>query len=220
MPTLTLTETHPDGHGLFRLTFDQPLEGHAKAGQFLTAHLEGHKPAFFAIASAPGQPIVLLVKKHGDAAEALCAMPAGEAVEVSDPMGEGFGLDPDARRPLVVLATGSGISAVRPVIQGEIAAGLPRPVTLLYGVFTPEHRSFVSDLEAWAARGVTVHTVCSEPPEGWQGPTGFVQDAAATMGLVTGDVDVVLCGYPAMAAAAAAAFKAAGVPDDRVHLNY
>lgn len=220
MPTLTLQDNRPDGQGLHRLTFDRPLDGHDHAGQFLTAHVAEHKPAFFAIASAPGQPIVLLVKNQGDAAEVLCGMSPGAEVEVSDPMGNGFGLPEGSQRPLLILATGSGISAVRPVIQLEVAAGLSRPVTLLYGVFTPAHRSFVEDLEAWQAAGVTVHTVCDQAGDDWAGPRGFVQDAAGTLGLISDGVDLVLCGFPAMAEAAKARFIEAGLPEDRVHLNY
>lgn len=219
MPTLALTDNRPDGLGLHRLTFDRALPGHTRAGQFLTAHVEGHKPAFFAIASEPGAPVVLLVKRHGDAAEALCGLAPGAEVDVSDAMGEGFPLPPSRARPLVILATGSGISAVRPVIAREVAAGLPRPVTLLYGVFTPAHRSFVDDLEAWTSAGVAVHVVCSDDPA-WPGPHGFVQDAASTLGLVSDDVDLVLCGYPAMAEAAKVQFATAGLAPERVYLNY
>lgn len=220
MPTIVLTDNRPDGEGLRRLTFDRPLPGHLHAGQFLTAHVEDHKPAFFAIASGPGEPVVLLVKRQGDAAEALCAMAPGAAVEVSDAMGKGFELPDDATSPLLILATGSGISAVRPVIQHEVARGLPRPVTLLYGVFAPEYRSFVEDLEAWAEAGVTVHTVCDRASDAWTGPRGFVQDVAGTLGLTSDDVDLVLCGFPAMTEAAKARFVEAGLDPARVHLNY
>lgn len=220
MPTLTLSDNRPDGHKLHRLDFRESLADHAEPGQFVTAHLEGHKPAFFALASAPGQPVTLLVKRDGDVAEELCGLKAGDTVEVSAPMGGGFGLVQPGERPLRILVTGSGISAVRPVIQREVDAGLPRPVSLLYGVFTPDHVSFRDDLEAWKAAGVEVQVACSEPPPGWEGPTGFVQDAASRLGWVTDDVDVVLCGYPAMAQAARTLFEHGGLPADRIHLNY
>src|SRR5690606_200043 len=101
-------------------------------------------------------------------------------------------------RPLLILATGSGLSAVRPLIEQELRRGLPRPVVLFYGAYTPEHLPYAADLDAWKAAGVDVRLVFSEDVPGWTGSRGFVQHAAAAAGFVRPDVTVVLCGYPQM----------------------
>lgn len=220
MPVLVLKSNVPDGLGLRRLTFDRGLEGHTAPGQFVTVHLEGHKPAYFALASVPGQPVELLVKVQGDAAEELADARPGAQVEISEPIGHGFPLDPSDTRPLLVLATGSGLSAVRPVIEAEVARGLPREVTLLYGVYTPDHVSYPERLKAWRAAGVRAHVVVSDDVPDWDGLTGFVQQAAQELGFVKPGRVVLLCGYPAMVNEAKALWLAAGADGADLLTNF
>lgn len=220
MPTLHVVQNIADGVSLRRISFDATLAGHDHAGQFAKAGPPGLEPAYFALASSPGQPAELLVKTVGATSEALGALGIGAAVTFSEPIGRGFPLDPDDTRELVLLATGSGISGVRSVVRAEIARGLPRAVHLYYGVFTPEHRSFVEDLDAWEAAGVNVHMVYDGGVEGWAGHTGFVQDAAAADGLCRADVTVALCGFPGMVEVAKKLWGEAGAAESQLLTNY
>lgn len=220
MPNLVLTQRVPDGLGLMRLTFDRPLSSFLQPGQFVTVHLPGLKPGYFALASVPGHPVELLVKAMGDVPEALAQLALGTEVEVSEPIGKGFGVAADDLRPLVILATGSGISAVRSVIEAELARGLPRPVELFYGVFTPEHLSLAAERDAWSSRGVGVRVVFSEDVPGWTGQRGFVQQAAKEAGWVRPDVTVVLCGFPDMVKVATAMWSEVGTPPEQVRVNF
>ena len=220
MPELTLTSSAPAGTSLRHLTFASALPGHHTAGQYVTVSIPGHEPAFFALANRPGEPVELLVKAVGDAAEVLATLSPGETVEMTDADGPGFGVDPSGSGPVVILANGSGISAVRPVINSLLPHLADRPVTLLYGVLTTAHRSFLADLERWARAGVSVRTVVGGSAEDWTGDVGYVQDVAQRLGLYTSDATVVLCGVPAMLDAARALATAAGVPDAQVRLNF
>jgi NAD(P)H-flavin reductase len=109
---------------------------------------------------------------------------------------------------------------VRPVVRDELAAGLPRPVHLLYGVLSPEHVAFADDLRAFAAAGVDVAIVLDAPAPGWDDPIGFVQDLAQARGLVRADVAALLCGVPAMAEDARRRFLAVGTEPARILTNY
>ncbi len=221
MPTATLTEVLPDGIGLFRLRFAHVPEGYAVAGQFVTAGVGDGKPSFFALASSPGQPVELLVKRQGEMAERLCALQPGATVEMSDAMGKGFDLSATEGRELVVLVNGSGISAARPVIQAEVARGLPRPVHLFWGVLSPAHRAFAADLERWANAGVQVTTVVDPAcPATWDGARGWVQDVASERGLIRDDTALVLVGVKPMVEAATALAAQAGMPPECVVTNF
>lgn len=216
----TVQRNEPSGTQLRLLILDVVLAEHRRAGQFATVHVEGVKPAPFALANVPGEPVMLLVKEAGAGVPVAAALP-GHTVEISEPIGEGFPVERVAGRELVILCNGSGISAVRPLIEAEIAQGLPRPVHFFYGVLTPDRRSFLADLERWANAGVKVHTVIAQPSgTGWTGPTGLVQDAAREQGLVRDDVGVVLVGVPAMLAAARAIWRDAGCPDEHILVNF
>lgn len=219
MHDLVLAERRPEGAALLRLVFDRAVPGHVAPGQFVTVHVEGHKPGYFALASGPGQVSELLIKPQGPVAEHLAALPLGALVRVSDPIGKGFGVEADGR-PLVVLVNGSGISAVRGLIDAEVAAGLPRPIHLLYGVLTPDHAAFQERLAAWRAAGVAVHLVLDAAQDGWDGPVGFVQHHAQRLGLVRDDVSVALVGFPAMIEETKTLYAAAGLPPERVRTNF
>ena len=219
MATYTVVSNRPAGTQLRLLTFDLAPDNYDEPGQFVAATIGGAK-AFFANASSPGQPLQLLIKRSGDTAEAVCALTPGQVLEASDAMGKGFGAAATRPRHLVCLVNGSAISAVRPVVERELADGLPRPVSFLYGVMSPEHRSFVEDLRRWAELGVEVIEVVDQPVDSWDGAVGYVQDHASERGLVRRDVAVVLCGVPPMVEAATSTYQAAGLEPEWLLKNY
>lgn len=218
----TLTHSRPEGTDLSLLTFEAAADDHRLFGQYVVVEHEGGK-AFFALANTPGAPAQLLVKHHGAIAQWLVAQAPGATVQMSAAKGPGFRLVHDAR-PLVVLAAGSGLAAVRALVQEEVTRGLQRPVALFYGALTPDHRSFVDELTAWRAAGAEVHEVFAEapaqPPAGWSGATGFVQHAARDAGWLRPDVSLVLCGFPQMVDEARALWTGAGLEPERVLTNF
>lgn len=210
MPTCTVTRSEPSGTDLRWLTFDRAPGGHTEPGQFVAAEVAGES-SYFAIASSPGDPLELLVKADGDVGTTVAALRPGDTLTVSDAIGEGFHAAATRPRPLICLVNGSALAAVRPVIQSELAAGLPRPVTLLLGVLSPDRVPFADDLRRWAAAGVAVEVVLDAAHEDWQGAVGFVQTIAQAQGLLRDDVAVVACGVPAMQEHAAALYADAGL---------
>lgn len=208
------------GTGLRHLVLDRPPEAYTRPGQYVQAGAVGAPPGIFALASSPGAPLELLVKAEGEAAIALAEAGPGTPVEVSHALGDGFPLERVAGRPLLLLVNGSGLSAARPVIAAELAAGLPRPVALYYGVLSPAHRAFTAELDAWRRAGIAVREVIAAPAEGWDGPVGWVQEHAAADGWVRAEVGAVLVGVPAMIEDATRRLVAAGCPPERVLLNY
>lgn len=205
---------------LRRIVLDAPIDGYALPGQYVVASVPELKPAFLALANLPGEPAELLVKTDGPTATAIGALAAGDGLEVDGPKGKGFPLDRIAGRPLIVLVNGSGISAARAVIRAELAAGLPRPVHVYYGVLSLDRQAYAAELPAWEAAGVRVTTVLDAPAPGWDGPIGFVQDVALADGVLDADVGAVLVGVPRMLEQARAALRATGVPDEHVLVNF
>lgn len=208
--------------GLRLLTLDLSLAGYTRPGQYVLAHVGHHLPAFFAIASSPGEPLMLLVKDEPETtAQELVRMVPGAQFALSDAQGPGFSVEEVAGREFVVLVNGSGISAVRPVLNAEVAAGLERRVHLYFGVVSPAHRAFPWELERWGNAGVQVHTVVDPAgASGWYGATGYVQEVAQAHGLVRDDVGVLLCGLPIMLEQARALWEGAGVPPERILVNF
>jgi len=221
MPTYTLVANRPSGTSLHHLTFDVPVPDHAEPGQFIVATGGADRPSYFAIASAPGEPLELLIKRQPGAAEALCDLPVGAPLVASEAQGPGFRAAATRPCPLVCLVNGSALSAVRPVLRAEIAAGLPRPIHLLYGVLSPAHVAFADELPALRAAGVRI-TLVLDPaaPAPGAHPVGFVQDIAQAQGLIHPGVALLLCGVPAMADDARQRYLAAGGDPTLVLTNF
>jgi NAD(P)H-flavin reductase len=220
MNQLILVQNEYAGAELRLLTFDRTLEGFTKPGQFVTAHPDDLDKAFFALASCPGQPIQLLVKQGGDTANHLCGLQVDATLAVSDVIGKGFNIPSNIPGPLFVIATGSGISAVRSVIQAEVDQGLTRPLTLIYGVRTVEHCAMTECLATWKEAGVNVHIVLSQGPEAWSGPRGHVQDVVTSLDVIAPDATVVLCGQSGMVKDIQARFTEAGIDAPRILTNF
>ena len=220
MARCTVVANEPAATQLRRLVFQTAIAGYSAPGQYVVAVLPGHKPAFFAIAGLPGEPLELLVKVDGDAAIALAALSPGDDVEIEGPRGNGFPMARIAGRPLVVLVNGSGISAARAVVRAELAAGLPRAVKVYYGVLSLDRQAYADELAGWQAAGVEVTTVLDAPVPGWEGPVGFVQDVALADSALDADIGVVLVGVPRMLEQARAVLRAVGVPESHVLVNF
>lgn len=220
MNTITVTSSTRMGRDMRWIVGDQGLESYSRPGQFVTVHLNEIKPAYFAIASEVGAPLGFLVKEGGAAADALIKLQSGDQFEVSDTIGNGFPMERVEGLDLLIMATGSGISAVRSVIAREIDLGMPRSIHLLYGVRTPAHRAFPDDLDAWKSAGVSVTLVVSRPDEGWTGHVGYVQRAAEAMGLVKPGIGVVLCGQKGLVDDTKELFAAIDAPMERLLTNF
>lgn len=211
---LTLVENRPEAAEQRLLRFDRVPQGYTTPGQFIVATTGDQKPGYFAIASSPGQPLELLLKAAGPVAQAICALVPGAPFDVTAAQGPGFALERAAACPLVLCVTGTGLAAVRALVAAEVAAGLSRPVTLLYGLRTAAHEAFALDLALWERAGVRVTRVMSD---GTAGPTRVQQLAADVL---TADCAVVLVGQRGLADDVRALCEAKGIPSERVLTNF
>lgn len=172
----TWTETH----ALVGVELDAAAVSavHRTPGQYLHVAAPGAHPAYFAIATAPGRGLELLVKRGTTAADALAGAAPGAAVHVSTPLGPGYPVDTHAGRDLVLVASGSGIAPLRAVVQ-HVLQHRRRwgEVTLWYGQRHASEFAYAGELAAWERGGVHVIQVLSGNDHAWSGARGRVQDA-------------------------------------------
>jgi len=233
-----LTNTR-EAQGLQLLRVQVPpavAAGYTAPGQYLQMRTqETDKPAFIAIASPVGAHtggvVELLVKEvPGTTAAALCALPAGSGVDVSDMQGSGFQLAsklPADKFPNVyVFATGSGLSPIRSLMDspehlGGLSGSAKRHVKLYVGVRSPDHLPFGERIKAWEAAGVHVRRVFSKTASGEHAQ--YVQEAFRADGGVKTNADTtgaVVIGQKPAFEELCAAFAEAGVPKDRMLTNF
>ncbi|RDH80059.1 oxygenase [Mycolicibacterium moriokaense] len=110
----------------------------------------------------------------------------------------GFYLRPVVR-PLILVAGGTGLSAILAMAQ-SLDPGIEHPVHLLYGVSAAEDLCKRDELDALAQRipNLQVHVIVASPDEAWSGPVGLVTDLLDRQMLADGDADVYLCGPAGM----------------------
>jgi len=212
-----LTEVHLDLSGT-------PVEGrHQRPGQFIRLTLEGKGEGYFAIASSPGEDphrLELLVKSGTPLTDALIALRPDQKVKVSRVEGAGFPVELAEGREVLLFATGSGISPLRSLV-GVLLRRREQvgPVTLYFGVRTPDGFAYSGDLELWRREGMEVVQTVSQPGDsGWAGLTGYVQEHVPPRDLSA--AVAFLCGQSEMVHGVTGTLVERGLPRERIFLNY
>jgi sulfhydrogenase subunit gamma (sulfur reductase) len=147
-------------------------------GQVAMLRVNEEEPAYFAFASAPGDPeLEFLVKRTAGASAAMFDLKPGNRVDLMGVAGHGFNLTQQLGSDLVFVAMGTGVaplrSALRHVLSRQPDFG---QLVVLYGARTPDDFCFRDETEDWEAAGVELRQVISRPDgHDWSGPTGYVQ---------------------------------------------
>lgn len=195
---------------------------HAVPGQFVDVRLSGTGATPFAIASDPssGDELELLVKRGNEVADALFEGGAGLAVEVSAPKGRGFPIDDFEGHDVLLFATGSGISGIRPVVH-HVLRRRDRfgRVVVFYGARTEDAFAYVDEIPEWERGGVEVVRVVSRPSSGWRGRTGWVQSALDDLAPSLDHAVACLCGVEAMIESVGTTLARGGLPRSRILTN-
>ncbi|MDE2071463.1 MAG: FAD-dependent oxidoreductase [Patescibacteria group bacterium] len=164
---LLLTRRMQEAPGIESFFFKPEAPLSWKAGQFFHWILH-HRPTdergsdrWFTVSAAPSEGEVRLTtrftsEKGSSFKQALGALKAGEAIEISDVDGD-FVID-DFSKPYVFVAGGIGITPFRSILIEAAHAGAKPHVTLLWNN-RDEHFPFKQELDALAANNpdFTIH---------------------------------------------------------------
>lgn len=153
-----------------------------------------------------------LLEKVGVGAEFQCTSPSGQFYH--NPLFHGD--------DLVFIAGGSGITPFMSMIREMSDLDLDRRIQLIYGNRSSQDMIFNKKIEKRSARhgNLTVHTVISEPEEGYKGLTGFI-----TADLITELVDniqekmVYVCGPEAMYTFVLSELSKLDIPKRRIRVE-
>jgi sulfhydrogenase subunit gamma (sulfur reductase) len=177
-----LSARRPSGGDLVLLELAPPagfFASYRHAGQYVEVSAGGSN-TYFVLGGEPGDAAwQLFVRPGGDVADALLALGIGAEVVLSAALGDGFPVAEVAARRLFVVATGSGIAAVRPVLSERIRRGAVASTEVFVGVRTRDELPLPDDISEWKRAGVPV-TVCLSrevAPEERGLFRGYVQEA-------------------------------------------
>ncbi|MGC7403000.1 2Fe-2S iron-sulfur cluster-binding protein [Pandoraea pneumonica] len=207
------------------LTFPDGEPWIYRPGQYLNVLLGDTGPRSFSIASRPDDasaanamngPVSL--ELHIRRIEGgyftqtrLSALRPGDALDVEAPLG-GFGYHEDDYRPIVMVATGTGIAPIRSMLAEMLASGDTPPVDLYWGGRTQAALYLHEELTQLAQQHDDFRyvPVLSRPDAAWQGARGYVQDAVLADHPDLSEHALYLCGSPVMIRDARHAFLANG----------
>ncbi len=225
-------------------TFELTVECHEgaeplnhRAGQYATLFTQDlDKPRSYSFAKAPhlerdGQyTFYVRVVPGGKFSGWLAdADRTGEPITISGPLGP-FQLDPSSKA-IVAIAGGSGMSAIKALLEDAAQRKVARDCVFLYGARTQADLYCQEEIEEIRRNWHPDHTFTSamvlsaEPADsGWDGPTGMVTDYLdaeflQTEKLKADDMTVFFCGPPMMVDAGVGVLTAAGLSEDSIHFD-
>ncbi len=203
-----------------------PAASHTLPGQVVKIRMPAGE-GYFALASAPSpsRAADLLVKRGGRIADgAIASAVPGGAIEVSAPFGKGFPVAEAEGKDVLLFAAGSGIAPIRSLVQ-HVLGHRDRfgRVTLFYGQRRGGDFAYRSEHLSWERGGVRVVLCPSREEDAWQGVRGRVQEVARSLafgGAPPGDAVAFVCGMHTMVDDVRSTLAGAGVPRERVHVNF
>ena len=197
-----------------------------RAGQYLTVFVNVSGTATsraYSIASPPGADridITVRRKPGGFVSPYLLdEVKPGQVLEAGGPHGTFFHEPAYDSKDIVLLAGGSGVTPMASMIRQAAAEGRDGRIHLLYGSRDPEDIIFKDELLDIAQKhsNIKVDFVISEPPAGYDGPTGFLgADLISSLVGPVEDRTFFICGPGKMHELCTAALQQLGVPGRRI----
>ncbi|CAN5333089.1 ferredoxin reductase family protein [soil metagenome] len=162
------------------------------------------------------------IRKLGDFSARVGRIPPGTRAFLDGPHGA-FSIDRYPAVGYVFIAGGIGISPIMSFLQTMADRRDPRPVLLIYADKQWDTVAFRDELTSLSKGRLDLRTVyvLEEPPEDWDGETGFVTPDLLDQQLPHEDFPrhYFICGPPPMMDAVHPALLELGVPEDRIQLE-
>jgi CDP-4-dehydro-6-deoxyglucose reductase len=193
-----------------------------RPGQYLNVVMEDGSTRSFSMASAPREGLVDFHIRRLEGGRftgrTLAQLGPGDTLEVEYPHGSFF-LHPEDDRPLLMVATGTGLAPIKAMLESLMDNPECPPVSLYWGTRTADDLYLHDDIQHWDRRLCDFRyvPVLSRADDAWLGRRGHVHRHVASDFADLSEHAIYLCGSPAMIADAKSAFIARGASVDHIH---
>lgn len=200
-----------------------------KAGQYVEFILKNGKRRAFSIANAPHQDNQLnfhigLIEGGEFTEYVFNELQAKTILRIEAPLGS-FYLREETKKPLIMLAGGTGFAPIKSIIEYMIHNDMNRKIHLYWGARTIKDIYMLDLAKNWAEQYSTIHftPVLSKPlpSDKWSGHLGYVQDAVLAdmqngvlVDIDLSDVEVYCCGAPKLVESAQKTLFEAGMLEE------
>lgn len=211
VPTFTVTFTHIAiiAKDVYEIRCAKPEGFSYKAGQFilfsvpLVSHPDDIQPRAYSIASAPHEDELLFLIKLKEGGrmsrwiEEKCRI--GCTLPMQGPFGV-FTLRGDLDRPLLFVATGTGLAPFRPFLLEMIRSNDTRKIDIVFSVRTEEDLFWIKEFTMFAEKlpTLTFHVSLTQGSDGWTGLRGRVQGLLPAIIQGLSERTLYVCGNPTM----------------------
>lgn len=208
--------------GVVRLAFEGEVPFDFKPGQYILVHVQGKiKP--YSIASPPSEKgfIELCIKDvpEGAVSSYMVSLKEGEQLEISGPGGI-FTLQDTIENDIVFAGTGTGISALKPMIETIFEQGTDKSIYLFFGARAEEEIVYKKEFEEIAEKNKNFHfiPVISRDPD-YPGEKGHVQDIIPKHVPDPTGKDIYICGVLKMVEATISWAEQFGFDKKKIHFE-
>jgi ferredoxin-NADP reductase len=206
------------------ITLEVPDWAGHHAGQHLDVRLtaeDGYRAErSYSIASAPGEQVAITVERltDGEVSPYLTEeLRPGDQIEIRGPIGGYFVWD-GRESPLLLVAGGSGVVPFRSMLRQHRLISSTAAIKLLYSARARQDVIYRAELDDNRPGIEVIYTFTRQPPPGWTGRVGRVDDTMLTEVSWPADAQplVFVCGPTAFVVAVAGAMVRLGYPPERV----
>ncbi|HRP97113.1 MAG TPA: 2Fe-2S iron-sulfur cluster-binding protein [Rhodocyclaceae bacterium] len=224
--TAVIRELRPFSDDVVHLALELPEAGSFiyRPGQYMNVFLEDGSHRSFSMASVPNGGLVdFHIRRIPDGrftAGRLAELRPGDTLEVELPLGT-FCYHAEDYRPLILVATGTGISPIKCILESLLDDPDCPPVSLYWGMRTAADLYLDEEIRSWADRLYEFQyvPVLSRAPSSWPGRRGHVQHAVLQDFDDFSEHAFYLCGAPAMIHDAKQAFLGKGASVDHIYVD-
>ena len=220
----TVTGMRPLGDDVLHLALEVPPEAELlyRAGQYINILLPDGGHRSFSMASRPHpQALDFHIRRIPDGrftSRQAEQLRPGDRLTVDLPHGT-FCFHAEDYRPIVMVATGTGLAPLKSMLESLMDDGDCPPVSLYWGMRTETDLYLHDEIRAWADRLCDFRyvPVLSRAGAGWSGRRGHVQQAVAEDFEDLSEHAIYLCGSAAMIGDARRAFLARNASIDHLY---
>jgi CDP-4-dehydro-6-deoxyglucose reductase, E3 len=221
-----ITDIAPYGRDVIHLSLALPdLDGFMyRPGQHMNVLLPDGSHRSFSMASPPdGNVADFHVRRipGGRFTDGLLPrMQPGDMLDVELPHGT-FRYHEEDYRSLVMVATGTGLSPIKCILESLMDHPDCPPVWLYWGMRTEEDLYLHGEIHDWSSKLYEFRyvPVLSRADASWQGRRGHVQEAVLADHADMSEHSIYLCGSPNMISDSKNAFLARGASVDHIYVD-
>lgn len=216
---VTITHIATESDCEFTLTVNTDIT--PAAGQFFQVSLPKIGEAPISVSNFGEGWLQLTIRAVGRLTGCLQDLRVGNKLFIRGPYGIGFPLDKFVDQHLVIVAGGSGLAPVRPlisqIVQNKLAVA---SLTLIAGFKNSAGVLFGDEIKQWQDKCQMTLTI-DRPEDGWDGHTGLVTEHIRKLHFPAGkEVQAVVVGPPVMMKFATAEFRLLGLPPERIWVSF